>query len=249
MLAAAVALLVACGGGASPPEGTASRKVTVLAASSLTDAFTEAGAAFEAGNPGTTVVFSFGGSSSLAAQVVEGAPADVFAAADEFSMAQVLDAGAAAGAVQPLATNGLEIAVAPGNPERIASLADLARDDLTVVLCAERVPCGRFALEVLARRSIELTPESLEESSRAVLTKIELGEADAGIVYRTDVLAASNRVSGVPIPAEDDVVAHLAVVLTGAAREPDAAAAFVAYLIGPEGQAVLARHGFGPAAP
>jgi molybdate transport system substrate-binding protein len=219
--------------------------ITVFAAASLTDAFTEIGATFEAANPGTTVTFAFAGSSALVQQIVEGAPADVFASADLATMAKLADAGQQAGVATTFATNRLAIAVEPDNPRGVASLADLADADLAVVLCAEQVPCGRLAVEVLDRAGVDVRPRSLEESVRSVLQKVELGEADAGIVYATDIAAAGSAVTGVAIPDGQNVVAQLPVAVTTGARNPDVARAFVAFVAGPEGRGVLERFGFG----
>lgn len=227
------------------PEATVSGDITVFAAASLTDAFTEIGEAFGAANPDAKATFNFAASSALVQQITEGAPADVYASADRPNMQKLVDAGGNATEPVVFATNVLEIAVAPGNPKGIATLADLASPDVSLVLCAEQVPCGRFALEVLTRAGVAATPKSLEENVRAVLTKVELGEADAGIVYVTDVLSAGDNVEGVEIPTEQNAVAEYPIAVTKEAGNPDAAAAFAAFVAGPEGQAVLEKYGFG----
>ncbi|MFM7537656.1 MAG: molybdate ABC transporter substrate-binding protein [Acidimicrobiales bacterium] len=255
-----LALLAACGDAAAPaitapaitagattaPVTTAvSGTIRVFAASSLTGAFTALGEAFRTANPGATVTFSFAASSALVAQLGEGAPGDVFASADEATMAKLVDAKGAAGTPVVFATNRLQIAVGPGNPTGVTALADLARPGLAVVLCAPQVPCGRYAAEALSTAGVAVTPKSLEENVRAVLTKVQLGEADAGIVYETDVRATDGKVTGVAIPADRNVVARYPIVVTAGARAPDAARAFVAFTTSSAGQAVLARFGFG----
>lgn len=211
-------------------------RLVVFAASSLTDVFDELEVAFEAANPGVDVVISYGGSSSLAAQIDQGAPADVFAAADEVTMALV--AGEAAGEPVAFARNRLAIAVEPGNPARVGSLADLARDDLVIVVAAPEVPAGGYAREVATEAGVDLAPDSLEQSVRAVASKVALGEADAGIVYRTDI-AADDRLDEVPI--DTDVAAVYPIVALGA----DAIArSFVELVTGDVGRAALTAAGF-----
>jgi molybdate transport system substrate-binding protein len=224
---------------------TSGTTLRVFAASSLTDAFTALGEAFRAANPGVTVTFSFAASSALAAQLREGAPGDVFASADEATMAALVDAEGVAAAPVVFATNRLRIAVAPGNPKAVTTLEDLARPGLAVVLCAPQVPCGRYAADVLTGAGVTVAPKSFEDNVRAVLTKVQLGEADAGIVYETDLVAAAGTLTGVAIPPERNVVARYPMAVTSEARAPDTARAFVAFTTGPAGQAVLARFGFG----
>jgi molybdate transport system substrate-binding protein len=216
----------------------------VLAAASLTASFTRLGEQFEAAHPGTTVTFSFGASSSLATQIVQGAPADVFASASTTNMDQVVAAKAAT-APAPFATNVMQIAVPPANPARITALADLARPGVKVVLCAEAVPCGSTARKVLAAAKVAVTPVSEEADVKATLTKVQLGEADAGIVYVTDVRAAGDKVEGVPIPADVNASTTYPIAALSAARNPALAAAFVAYVRSAEGAAVLGEAGFG----
>jgi molybdate transport system substrate-binding protein len=212
---------------------------------SLTDAFTETGDAFTAANPGTDVTFNFGASSALVQQIAEGAPADVFASADLSNMDKLAEAGQQRGDAIEFATNELEIVVRAGNPRTINGLADLADPDLAVVLCAEQVPCGRFAVEILDRAGVAVTPRSLEETVRSVLQKVELGEADAGIVYVTDVLVAGDAVTGVPIPADQNVVARLPIAVTDETANAPVANAFADFVVRPEGQEILRRYGFG----
>ena len=218
--------------------------ITVFAAASLTDAFTELGEAFEAANPGATVTFSFAGSSDLVAQIDEGAPADVFASADQSNMAKLTEVGGNAGEPAVFATNQLEIITAAGNPEGITAVADLADPDLVVVTCAVEVPCGRYSHELFTNAGVAVTPRSFEENVKGVVNKVTLGEADAGIVYATDVLAAGDRAAGVEIPADINVEAQYPIVATAGAAQPETAEAFIDLVLGPDGQAILAGYGF-----
>lgn len=231
--------------GSDGTSGDASGDVVVFAAASLTDAFTELGEAFAAADQGASVTFNFAASSSLVAQVLEGAPVDVVAAADLDSMARLTDGGAAAPPVT-FAGNRVEIVVAPGNPLGIDGVADLADDDLILVVCAPEVPCGTYANQVFRNGGIEPAADSYEENVRGVLGKVTLGEADAGIVYATDVIAAGDDAAGVAIPADLNVVAAYPIAVTTDAPNPAGARAFVAFVLGAEGQAILARYGFSP---
>ena len=245
-LAAAVLLLaVACAGAdGSPGGGTRVRgTVTVLAAASLQEPFTELGRRFEDRHPGTSVRFSFDASSTLARQVEAGAPADVLATADEASMAPVVEAGLVAPPAV-FARNRMAILVALDNPRGIRSLADLGRPGPVVVLCAAEVPCGRLAAEVLARAGLEVAPRSLEPNVKAVVAKVTLGEADAGIVYATDARAAGDKAQSVEIPAEHNVATAYPVAAVRAAPNAVAAARFVDLVRSDEGRAVLAAAGF-----
>ena len=252
-----VALLAgSCGGadpapdtGASPDEAVGPEltgELLVSAAASLTDVFAELGAAFAAEHPEVEVVFNLGSSSGLATQLVEGAPSDVFAAADM----QPMEVVAAAGLVDDpavFATNRLEIVVEPGNPLGITGLADLARDDVILVLAGEEVPAGRYAAEVLDAAGVRADPASLELDVRAVLGKVATGEADVGIVYHSDVVAGGERVEGVAIPAEANVVAEYPIAVLETSQVPELSAAFVEVVEGPEGRQALRAGGFGPA--
>ena len=240
-------LAAACGGGGStvptPAATGVSGTVQVFAAASLTEPFGEIARAFERAHPGTTVRLNFGGSSTLAAQVVQGAPADVFAAADRPSLQRVIDGGVAAGPVRTFARNRLAIVVPPGNPRGIRSLGDLSAPGLAVVLCAPAVPCGAYAQQALAGAGARVTPRSQEQDVKAVVTRVALGEADAGIAYATDVQAAAGRVQGVAIPDAQNVFASYPVAaLPG--PNPAGGRAFAAYLLGADAQDVLGRHGF-----
>ena len=236
-LVAVVGVLVAACTGSTDDD-----TLTVFAAASLTDAFTELGETFEQIDPDVEVEFSFASSSDLARQVIEGAPAAVFASADTANMDKVTEAGLSAGAPAVFATNHPEIIVAPGNPLGIDGLGDLAERDLVVVLCTPEVPCGAYADQVIRRAGVSVTADSLEENVRGVVTKVTLGEADAGIVYRTDVLAAGAEADGVGIPAAGDVVAVNPIVSESGGA---GAARFVESVKGPIGQELLASYGFG----
>jgi molybdate transport system substrate-binding protein len=220
--------------------------VTVFAASSLTEVFTEIGAAYQTTHPGTTVTFNFAASSSLATQITEGAPADVFAAADTATMQGLQDGERLNGEPSVFATNSLEIITEPGNPNGIASLADLANPDLAVVLADPQVPIGKYTAEVLAKAGVTVVAKSLEQNVKSVVGKVTLGEADAGIVYVTDVLAAGKQASGVEVPAEVNVIADYPIAVTKTATADRDAAAFVAFVLSPEGQRILKQRGFGP---
>lgn len=216
----------------------------MLAAASLTEALGELDAAFTA-ETGTQVTASFGASSTLVTQIVQGAPADVFASADTASMTKLVDRGQTAAAAVTFATNRLQIMVEAGNPKRISSLADLARSDVLYVTANPDVPIGRYAAGALDKAGVKVTPRSLEADVKALVTKVTLGEADAAIVYATDVLAAGSKAAGVAIPDASNVLATYPVVVTKAARAPDLAAAYVAFLSGDKGREILSRHGFG----
>lgn len=218
--------------------------MTVFAAASLTAAFTEIGDAYTAEHPGAEVVFNFAASSELVTQIGEGAPADVFASADRSNMTELTDAGGNGSEPVVVATNLLEIIVAPGNPRGITGVADLANQDLIVVTCAPEVPCGKYAAEVFSEAGVTVTPKSLEENVKAVVSKVTLGEADAGIVYATDVVAAGADAAGVEIPADVNVVAEYPIVVTKQAVDPAGAQAFIDFVLGAQGQEILRSYGF-----
>lgn len=226
------------------PRSTVSGTVTVFAASSLTAAFTDLGEAFGALHPEAEVVFSFAGSSALAAQIGEGAPADVFASADLNNMAKITDAGLGAEEPAIFTTNAAQIVVGAGNPKGITDVADLADPDLIVVSCAPDAPCGAYAQKIFDAAGASVTPKSLEENVKAVVAKVSLGEADAGIVYVTDVLSAGDAVEGIDIPADRNVVAEYPIVVTKDARNPAAARSFVDFVLSPAGQQILTSYGF-----
>ncbi|HWC10541.1 MAG TPA: molybdate ABC transporter substrate-binding protein [Acidimicrobiales bacterium] len=245
-VAAVVAALgTACGEGGDdrPAAGGVRGSITVLAAASLQEPFTELGRRFEARHPGASVRFSFDGSSTVARQVEAGAPADVLATADEASMAPVAGAGLVS-APLVFARNRLAILVARGNPHRIRALADLGRPGLDVVLCAPDVPCGRLAATALERAGAGVRPRSLELNVKGVVAKVTLGEADAGIVFVTDVGAAGRRTEGVEIPEEENAVTGYPLATVRAAPNQEAAARFVELVVSEEGRQVLAGSGF-----
>lgn len=249
-LASLLALAVsACGGAIQPasPAPSASSlagTLTVFAASSLTDVFRKAAEQLRARHPGTDYVFNFGSSSTLATQILNGAPADVFACADETNMQKIVDAQLSPAAPAFFVGNRLQIAVGPGNPRRITGLADVARPGLVVVLAGPTVPAGRYALEALQKTGVTITPMSQEVDVRAVLNKVALGEADAGIVYVTDVRSAAARVTGVDIPEQHQVIARYPITVVKGARHPGLATAFVEHLLSDDGQRLFAEFGF-----
>jgi molybdate transport system substrate-binding protein len=237
-----VFVVAACGGAIQPvaPAGS----VTVFAGSSLTDAFKKAGEQLKVKNPGTDFVFNFGSSSTLATQIIHLAPADVFASADDVNMQKVVDAKLNDGAPAIFLSNRLQIAVAAGNPKQIGGLSDLARPGLIVVLAGPTVPAGRYALEALQKAGVTVRPASQEVDVRAVLNKVVLGEADAGIVYVTDVKSADARVTGVGIREQHQVIARYPIAVVKDSKNPRLAKAFVDYLLSDEGQRLLADYGF-----
>lgn len=228
-----------------PSDAEVVGDIDVFAAASLTAAYTEIGDAFMTEHPDAEVTFNFGASSSLMRQIIEGAPADVFASADEANMTKLTDAGGNAGDPRVFATNSLQIIVEPGNPEGITGVADLADPDLVYLTCAPEVPIGRYAAQVLANAGATVTPASFEENVNGIVTKVTLGEADAGIVYRTDVTAAGAEAEGVDIPADLNVVATYPIVATAEADDPAGAEAFVEFVLSEQGQKILDSYGFG----
>ncbi|RBY79938.1 molybdate ABC transporter substrate-binding protein [Blastococcus sp. TF02A-26] len=250
--ALAVALLAGCGSdgdGGGAAEGTdggdgLTGTLTVFAAASLTDVFTELGEQLEADNPDLDVQFNFAGSSALATQITQGAPADVFASANPGQMTVVTDADLADGEPEVFTSNVLEIAVPEGNPADVTGLADFAREELTLAVCAPEVPCGAATEDVFAAAGVTAVPDTLEEDVRAALTKVELGEVDAALVYATDVAAAGGSVEGIAFPEAEDAVNEYPVCVLAEAPNPDAAHAFVELVSSPEGQAALADAGF-----
>ena len=245
VLCAATLVFAACGDDEGDAAETGS--ITVFAAASLTETFAAVGEAFQAANPGVTVEFNFAGSSALREQILAGAPADVFASANTSNMDQVVEGGAASDPA-PFVENQLQIAVPAGNPAGVTGLADFANGDLLIGLCAEEVPCGQFGREALANAGITPAIDTNEPDVRSLLTKVESGDLDAGIVYRTDVLSAGDAVEGIDIPADQNVIATYPIAALTEAANPEVAAAFVAFVLSPEGQAILADYGFDEAA-
>jgi molybdate transport system substrate-binding protein len=251
-LSAAAVLLSACGGNndagagsSASPSGSTSvaGTITVFAAASLQEAFTVLGKAFEAEHAGSKVVFNFGPSSGLATQIGQGAPADVFASASTETMDQVVAGGDATGPMD-FAANTMEIAVPPDNPADIKAVADLARNGVKVALCQAEVPCGATAAKVFQMAQVTVAPVTEEIDVKAVLSKVSLGEVDAGVVYVTDVRAAGKSVVGIEIP--DDVNASTTYpisALTGSANQTTAKA-FVDYVLSADGSAALTAAAF-----
>ncbi|MBT1674600.1 molybdate ABC transporter substrate-binding protein [Curtobacterium flaccumfaciens] len=254
-LAATVALgLAACtapdtGSGASAPAGSDAEgptgSITVFAAASLQKTFTTLGKQFETANPGASIRFSFAGSSDLVTQIQNGAPADVFAPADEANMAKLSSTDLASGSPRDFATNVLEIAVAPGNPKGITDLDDLTAPGVQLVTCAAPVPCGAATAEVESASGVDLEPVSEEQSVTDVLGKVESGQADAGLVYVTDVRGAGGKVDGVPFDESGKAVNTYPIGVLRESEDPELAQAFSEYVRSAAGQRVLADAGFG----
>jgi molybdate transport system substrate-binding protein len=230
---------------AATTEAAVEGDITVFAATSLAESFTAVGEAFTAANPDAKATFSFDASSALVAQITQGAPADLFASADVANMDKLTTAGLNGTEPVIFATNLLTIIVAPGNPKGIAGAADLANPDHKVVLCAEEVPCGRYAKQILDTAAVTVTPVSLEQNVRGVVTKVTAGEADAGIVYVTDVTAAGADAESVEIPADINVVAEYPIASVKTSAHPEVDQAFIDFLTGPDGQGIMAEYGFG----
>jgi molybdate transport system substrate-binding protein len=246
-LAAVAALAVAgCGDdtpAASSPANSSSGlsgTVNVFAAASLTGAFTQLGKDFEAAHPGVKVTFNFAGSSALAKQINSGAPADVFASAAPKNMDDVTDKGTPANFVK----NTLEIAVPKGNPGKITGIKDFADKNKKIAICAAQVPCGAAAAKVFAAVGITAQPDSLEQDVKAALTKVSLGEVDAALVYKTDVLSAEDKVEGIEFPESSKAVNEYPIATLTKAPNPDGAKAFVDYVLSDKGKTVLTAAGF-----
>ncbi len=234
-----------CGSGSTADGGDTT--VTVFAAASLTGTFTELGADFEAAHPGVTVEFNFAGSSDLVAQLQQGAPADVFASADEANMAKLTGDGLQGSEPAVFASNTLEIAVPPGNPAGVATFQDLTTDGLNLVVCAPEVPCGAATAKVADAAGLTLSPVSEEQSVTDVLAKVESGEADAGIVYVTDVRAAGDAVEGIAFPESGEAVNLYPIATVKDSENADLAQEFVDLVLSAAGQDVLRAAGFAPA--
>jgi molybdate transport system substrate-binding protein len=229
---------------AARADDAAKRPILVFAAASLTESFSALGREFEAADRGAAVKLNFAGSSALVAQIQSGAPADVIATADTANMAKLEQADRLAAPPATFARNTLEIVVERGNPKNVRVLSDLARPDLVLILAADTVPAGRYAQEILKRAGVTVTPSSYEENVKAVLNKVALGEADAGIVYATDIRAAGERVRSVVIPEAQNAVAHYPIAVVKRSDSNPDARAFRDFVLSPEGRAVLMRYGF-----
>lgn len=245
--AGAVLVSVALAGCGSDGAGDGGSTITVYAAASLTSTFEQIGEELEATHEGVEVDFNFAGSSDLVAQIQEGAPADVFASADEANMAKLTAEGLEGAEPVAFASNTLQIVVPPGNPARVGSLADLAEDGLTLVVCAPEVPCGAATAAVAVAGGVELSPVSEEQSVTDVLSKVTTGEADAGLVYVTDVLAAGDAVEGVGLPEASAAVNTYPIATVGDSDAAELAQEFVDLVLSRTGQSILADAGFAPA--
>jgi molybdate transport system substrate-binding protein len=231
------------GSASSPSPASSTGTITVFAAASLTESFTQLGKQFEAAHPGDTVKFSFGPSSGLAEQITSGAPADVFASAAPANMDQVVSAGDAS-SPQNFAKNIMEVATPPDNPGNVESVKNLADDSVKVALCQPQVPCGVVAAEVFKNASITVKPVTLQPDVKSVLTQVETGNVDAGMVYVTDVKAAGSKVHGVTIPTADNASTLYPIATITSSKHKSIAQAFMNYVLSPAGQQVLAAAGF-----
>ncbi|MGH3650120.1 MAG: molybdate ABC transporter substrate-binding protein [Acidimicrobiia bacterium] len=240
-LVVSMAILVGCGGS----EATASRELLVSAAASLTDVFAAMESAFEEANPDVDVVINLASSSALREQILEGAPVDVFASADISNMEDVVDAGKTGGEQHVFATNTLQIAVPAGNPAGVSGLHDFDRNELLIGLCFEDVPCGRLARESLENAGVTPAIDTNEPDVRSLLTKLELGELDAGITYVTDIAAAGGEVDGIDIPEEDNVMTEYPIAVMADGPDAEISNAFIDFVLSDEGQSILAGLGFG----
>lgn len=244
-LAASVAVLLAVtAAGCGSSSDKKSTTLTVYAASSLTKVFTALGKEFEKEHSGVKVNFSFGGSSDLVEQIQQGASADVFASADETNMAKLVTAGMDGEKAQDFASNTLEIATPPNNPAHIASFADLTKKGVKLVICAAQVPCGAATQKIATAAGVTLKPVSEEQSVKDVLAKVAAGEADAGLVYVTDVKAAGTTVDGITFPESSGAVNVYPITTIKGDKNADLAKEFVALVLGDQGQAALAAAGF-----
>ena len=261
----AVGALAACGSSANPVSSSTSKAasagasaassaaasatagttaITVFAAASLQGSFTQIGQQFERAHPGARVTFSFGPSSGLATQIINGAPASVFASAAPANMTQVVKAGQTLNSPSNFAKNKMEVAVPPGNPAGVTSVTNLSKSAVKVALCQPQVPCGVVARDVFKNAGISVKPVTLQPDVKSVLTQVELGNVDAGMVYVTDVKAAGTKVKGVAVPSGDNASTLYPIATLKGASDKTVANEFVAYVMGPQGQHVLAQDGF-----
>jgi molybdate transport system substrate-binding protein len=236
----AVLSIVSCS-----PADSSTDTTTVFAAASLVEAFTELGDAFEAAHPGSKIEFNFASSADLATQIIEGAQADIFASADTKNIDKIRKSPVQIGDVRRFATNSLEIMVEAGNPLNISELADLSDPNLIYITCDEAVPIGSYSAEVLVRANVTATPKSYEQSVKGIVNKIVLGEADAGIVYRTDVIATGSAAEGVAIPDEFNVVAEYPIALVGDTSSASSRTFYDFVLTSETARSILESYGFG----
>jgi molybdate transport system substrate-binding protein len=251
-LAVAALTLTVSACGTTPPAApaatsgapTVTGNINVFAAASLTEAFNQISKDFTAANPGAKVTFNFGGSSTLATQIDQGAPADVFASAAPANMQTVTDAGNAAGTPVTFVRNQLVIAVPKGNPKGIKGLSDLTKPDVKVALCDDPVPCGAAAKKALAAANVTIKPVTKETDVKAALAKVKLGEVDAALVYRTDARSAASDVDGIEFPESAGAINDYPIVALKDASNKAGAAAFIAWVMSDRGRAVLTQYGF-----
>jgi len=241
----ALAVLIAAVQPASAQQKP-SGELTVFGAASLTESFDAIAKQFEKKYPDVDVKFNYDASSSLATQIIQGAPADVFASADQDNLQKTLDAGTVNPPRVVFAKNRLEIAVEKGNPKKIKSLADLQKPGMVVVLCADQVPCGKYAAQSLAMAGVTVNPASKEENAKATLSKVSIGEADASIVYMTDVKAAKGTTGGVKIPNKVNVTATYPMAVVKQSQNATAANAWVKFVTSKDGEKTLKKFGFLP---
>ena len=242
---AAPAVLIATVQPASAQQGP-SGEITVFAAASLTESFDAIAKQFQKKYPNVDVRFNYDASSNLATQINQGAPADVFASADEDNLQKTIDAGTVTPPPVVFAKNRLEIAVEKGNPKKIKGLADLGKSGLVVVLCADQVPCGKYAAESLGKAGVSVSPASKEENAKATLSKVSIGESDASIVYVTDVKASKGTTSGVKIADKVNVIATYPMGVVKDSQNAEAAKAWVQFVTSKDGQKTLRKFGFLP---
>lgn len=240
-VAAAALLMTGCGTGT---QASTSDKVVVFAAASLTEPFERLAKEIEGNYPDLDVTFSFGGSSSLAPQIASGAPADVFAAASPDTMQMAIDGGEVTDVPAVFATNRLQIAVPVGNPAEVENLEDLADPDLKLALCAPEVPCGAAAQKALQAGDVVTEPVTFEEDVKAVLSKVLLGEVDAGLVYRSDVLAAGGQVEGIDFEESEEAVNQYVIAPLAEAPNPEGAQIFLDFVQSDRGRQILRDAGF-----
>ncbi len=237
-------VLTGCSGAPAQPQATT---VTVFAAASMKPTFDVLKTTFEAAHPGTTVALNYAGSQALATQLKEGAKADVFVSANDTQMKVVTDAGLNASDPKVFATNQLQIAVSPANPAKIAAFKDLSTSGVKLVVCAPAVPCGAATVKLEKATGVTLKPVSEEQDVTSVLNKVKTAEADAGLVYKTDVISAKDAVTGIEFPESSEAINRNPVVLLKNAPQAELGQAWIDLLFSEQGQKVFAEAGFGAA--